>query len=105
MNFLEKLQNLPEQKKKIILWISVGLITFFLLIWYFKAAQSALQGSKSRKLFEGELQIPQLKERIKETFKQVGPKKEEFEGVKEKLKGLIEEAKEKSTKLDTSENE
>ncbi len=34
--FLEKIQNLPEDKRKIILWATVVILGLVFFVWYFK---------------------------------------------------------------------
>lgn len=104
MTFLEKLQNLPERKKKIILWISIVIVALFLFAWYFQSAQKVLQASRSNRVFEEELKIPGLQEKMGEMLEKVEPGRKEFEGVKDTFKGLIKEAEEESTKLQVPNN-
>lgn len=97
MNFLERLQNLPVQKKKIILWASISILAIFLFNWYLKTAKMTIQTKNSKKLFEEELKIPQLGEEIKKVLEKIKPEKGELEEIKENLKGLIEEAEKESS--------
>jgi len=60
MNFLKRIQSLPESKKKIILWSTVIIIGFTLFILWVKNVQEKL------KIFQGEgLNLPSLKEEFK----------------------------------------
>lgn len=49
-NFLKKIQDLPEERKKTILWSIVAILAFVLLFWWyknFKAKIDALQPQSS----------------------------------------------------------
>lgn len=96
MGFLEKLRNLPEKKKKIILWAVVVILALFLFVWYFQAARIAIQGHKASKILEQELKIPGLQEKVGDMFKQVEPEKKKIEKAKDALKGLIEEGEKRA---------
>ena len=43
MNFLEKIQNLPEAKRRIILWLVVVLIGLVLIFWWGKGFQEKIK--------------------------------------------------------------
>lgn len=105
MNFLEKLQNLPEGKKKIILWISVIILTLFLFGWYFKNTQKILNTPRTNQLFQEELKIPILQERMKGLFQQLGPKEGKIEEIKGSFKDFLEEAQEQIKEEEKSETE
>lgn len=60
MNFLKKVQTLPESKKKIILWSVVIIIGLALFILWVKNAQEKF------KIFQGGgLNLPSLREELK----------------------------------------
>jgi len=94
MNLLEKLQSLPEKKRKIILLIVVVLVGILLSIFYVKNIQEKLKtlsGEEIRK----QLKIPEFQERLLEMPKIEMPKievpeisEEEWKKMKE---GLSEE--------------
>ncbi|MDD5145507.1 MAG: hypothetical protein PHF44_01545 [Candidatus Pacebacteria bacterium] len=65
MKFLEKIQNLPERKRKIILWILVSLIGIILLFWYVKVFQSRFK-SFNKEEIQKELNLPDLKEKMQD---------------------------------------
>jgi len=60
MNFLRRIQSLPESRKKIILWSVIIVIGLALFILWIKNAQEKL------KIFQGRgLNLPSLKEELK----------------------------------------
>jgi len=60
MNFLRRIQSLPESRKKIILWSVIIVIGLALFILWIKNAQEKL------KIFQGGgLNLPSLKEELK----------------------------------------
>ena len=65
MNLLEKLRNLPEKKRKIILWTVVILVGILLFIFYIKSLKLRLE-SKSYEEIREQLKIPEFQERLKE---------------------------------------
>jgi cytoskeletal protein RodZ len=44
MKLLQKLQGLPEERKKTILWVIVGLIAVALFIWWWNNFQARISG-------------------------------------------------------------
>jgi polyferredoxin len=64
MNILKKLQSLPERTRKIILWITVIIISLGLLSWWVKNFQQKLKSFKTRE-FKKELKIPSLEKELK----------------------------------------
>ena len=93
MNFLHKLQNLPEQKRKIILWIAVIVVGILFFTFYIKNVQQRLKSFKAEELQQG-LKIPELQEELKELPKFEMPKLEIPEISEEELKKLEEILKE-----------
>jgi preprotein translocase subunit SecF len=92
MSLLEKLQNLPEKKKKIILKIVVILFGILLFIFYFKNLQEKLKILSSQEI-KRQLKIEEFQEKLKELPKVEMPKIEvpeisekEWEKMKEGLK-------------------
>jgi len=65
MKFLEKLRNLPERQRKIILWPVVIIIGILLFIFYIKSLKLRLE-SKSYEEIREQLKIPEFQERLKE---------------------------------------
>ncbi len=64
MNILQKIQNLPESQRKIILWSLVAIIGLGLLAWVFKNFQKRMEKLQTESLKE-ELNIPLLEEELK----------------------------------------
>lgn len=62
--FLNKLQKLSDWQKKIILWLIIIVITFFLLKIYFKNIQAKIEELKKEDI-EKELHLPELQEELK----------------------------------------
>ena len=88
MNFLNKIQNLPEGKRKTIFWLIVIIVGISLLIWWAKNLETRIKNFKSEKIKE-ELQLPKLEEGLKSL-----PKFEVPEISEEELKKLEEILKE-----------
>jgi type II secretory pathway component PulM len=65
MSFLKKIQNLPERKRKIILWSVVIIIGLILFVFWIKNVQQKLKIFEKEKI-EQELQLPSLREKLKE---------------------------------------
>ena len=84
MNFLNKIQNLPERKRKTIFWLIVIIVGIFLLIWWVKNLQTHIKSFRSEKI-QGGLQLPELEEELKNL-----PKFEVPEISEEELKKLEE---------------
>ncbi len=61
MTFLQKLQKLPEDQKKVILWSVVIIIALITLSWWGTNFKNKLKNFNSENLNE-QLQIPELKE-------------------------------------------
>lgn len=61
---LEKIQNLPESKRKMIFWMIVIIFCFGLLFWWIRTTQTRLKSFKIEKLKE-ELRLPQFEEELK----------------------------------------
>lgn len=94
MSFLEKIQKLPERKRKIILWLIVIIIGLPLFVFWAKNLQQKLKSFEKEKL-EEEFQLPSLQEKLKEIPKIEIPEmeipeisEEEWQKMKE---GLTEE--------------
>jgi hypothetical protein len=63
MNFLQKIQNLPEGKRKIILWFLVVVIGILLFSFYFKYIGARISNFNMGGLKEG-LKIDELKKNL-----------------------------------------
>ncbi len=72
MEFLKRIQRLPESKKKIILWIAIIIIGFGLLNFWVKNLQQKLKSFKMEE-WKKELDLPSL-EKLKEIPKTEIPK-------------------------------
>jgi type III secretory pathway component EscR len=78
MKFLEKLQNLPEGKRKIILWSVAIILSLFLLSFYIKNSQQKL-----RNFHLEEIKLPSFQEEFKTLPNEIP---EGFKQIEEKLK-------------------
>ena len=87
MNFLQKLQNLPEFKRKIIFWVIIVIVGLGLLFWWAQTTQMRLKSFKLEKLKE-ELRLPNFEEELKELQKSETPEisEEELKELEESLK-------------------
>lgn len=68
MKILNKLQALPEKEKKIILWSIVIIMVVILFIFYIQNIKKKLEGIRGEDI-EQELQIPKLREQLKDLWK------------------------------------
>ena len=89
MNFLNKIQNLPERKRKTIFWLIIIIIGISLLIWWAKNLEMRIKSFKSEKIKE-ELQLPKLEEELKSLPKFEVPEISEEELLK--LEEILKEA-------------
>ena len=64
MKFIERIQNLPEEKRKTIFWLIVIIVGISLLIWWVKNLQMQIKSFQSEKIKE-ELQLQKLEEELK----------------------------------------
>jgi hypothetical protein len=64
VNFLERIQNLPERKRKTIFWLIVIIIGISAFAWWAKNLETRIKSFKSEKIKE-ELQLPELEEELK----------------------------------------
>jgi len=87
VNFLQKLQNLPEPKRKIIFWLIVIIFCLGLLFWWTQITQMRLKSFKTEKLRE-ELRLPRFEEELKGLQKFETPEisEEELKELEESLK-------------------
>ena len=103
-DFLKKIQNLPEKKKKIILFSIVGILALVLLVWWAKNIQNKIKNLNPEDI-KKELQIPLIEEGLKKA-----PKFEMPTISEEQLKELekagkdLEEELEKEMEAETSTN-
>lgn len=59
MSFLAKVQQLPEKKRKIILWSAVIILAIALLFWWAKNLQQRVGSFQGEKFIE-ELELPEI---------------------------------------------
>lgn len=84
MDFIKKIQNLPEGTRKIILWVSlsvIGLILFFLWGWYSIRAVKSID--KDNLL--NSMKIPELQSNFKESMDKLGEGARELENIDDAL--------------------
>jgi len=66
MRFLEKIQRLPEKKRKVILWSIVTVLAVSLLFWWLNSFQNRVKGFQKEEFIEElnlpEIEIPQMPE-------------------------------------------
>ena len=93
MNIVDKIRNLPESKRKVILWVIIIILAAGLLTWWVKNLQQRLKSFKTEELKE-QLKLPSFEEKLKGLPKVEIPKLEIPEISKEELKKLEEQLKE-----------
>lgn len=103
MTFLEKLQNLPQGRRKLILWIAVILLSIFLLFWQIPVFKKIFNNSGKVNILE-EFKIPNLREKTKNTFKAMGPKNGEIKKAENQLKVLLNQTGQKKSEGKTPKN-
>ena len=64
MEFIKKIQNLPEEKRKVIFWLAVIIIGISLFLGWVKSLEIKIKSFRTEKIKE-ELKIPQLEEELK----------------------------------------
>ena len=89
MNFLGKIQRLPESKRKIILWAAVIIFGLGFLIFWAKTTKERLRGFHQQEFIE-KLQIPDFGKELKQIQQPEMPKLEIPEPSEEELKQLEE---------------
>ena len=77
-DFVKKIQNSPEKKRKIILWTIIVVLGICLFIFYVKNINQRIKSFQKEKIIE-EFKIPSLKEEIEKIPKPEMPKTEELE--------------------------
>ena len=87
MNVLNKIQNLPEKKRRTIFWLIVIIIGVSVFVWWAKNLEIRIKSFKLEKIKE-ELQLPKLEEGLKNLPKFEIPEisDEEFKKIEEMLK-------------------
>jgi hypothetical protein len=92
-NFLRNLQSQPDKVKKIILWSTVSVVGFILiLLWWFFIFQRALKNFNSENLKKG-FNLPELEEKLGNLPPLETPKinEEELKKLEEEIKKIEEE--------------
>jgi len=90
MSFFKKIQNLPEEKRKIILWSIVIIFSLVLFSLWFQILKQRLNQIEKEKIKE-QLKIPQLEDKLKEIPKIEMPELKLPEISEEELKKIEEE--------------
>lgn len=87
MNFLNKIQNLPEKKRRTIFWLIVIIVGIFVFVWWAKNLEIRIKSFKSEKIKE-EFRLPKLEEELKSLPKFEIPEisDEELKRIEETLK-------------------
>ena len=83
--FLAKIQNLPEKKRKIILWAIIVALGIMLFIFYINNISHKIKNFQGEKFLEN-LKIPSLQQNIKENTDSI--QKEKIEENLNELKNL-----------------
>jgi hypothetical protein len=91
MNFLEKIQGLPERKRKIILWTVMVVLAASLLAWYIKTIKQKLNDFSGENLKKG-LNLPDFEKELDNLPKFESPKTELPEVMPETATGTEDEA-------------
>ena len=92
MTFLKKIQNLPKKQRQFILYFSVGLIAFLLLVWqYFWFKKTFGAGFDLRQKFLDDLKTSQLQNEIKNQG--VIFQKEDLEKIEKEIQEFIKNQK------------
>lgn len=89
MTFLKKIQTLPEFWRKIILWVLIISLSFFLFGWYFQKAKQTLTKNKPGERIKSEWQVPELNQKLQDLFKNILPPPKELEKAKSSLEDLL----------------
>jgi len=101
MKFFENLQNLPFQKRKIILWVIVSLVAVLLFLVWFLNLRKTLKNFSAEDFFQN-IQLPSLPKEELEKMKFL--KNENFLNLNEEQLKELEKFLEKSAP-EQSENE
>ena len=90
MEFIKKIQNLPEEKRKVIFWLVVIIIGISLFLGWVKSLEMKIKSFRTEKIKE-ELKIPQLEEGLKGLQKLEMPEtsQEELKKIEELLKKFL----------------
>lgn len=90
MEFIKKIQNLPEEKRKVIFWLAVIIIGISLFLGWVKSLEIKIKSFRTEKIKE-ELKIPQLEEELKGLQKLEMPEadQEELKKLEELLKEFL----------------
>ncbi len=69
---IERIQNLPESQRNVILWVSVGIIAAFLLLWLADRTQRTLRDFDAGQIAE-EVQVEELEQQTQESTRFFAP--------------------------------
>lgn len=83
MDFLKKIQNLPEEKKKIILWVIVGFFGVILFFYWIGMTERNLSGFNKEKTMEN-IKFPEIEE---ESIKNIETQLEELKNLEQNEEG------------------
>lgn len=87
-DFLKKIQNQPENVRKIMLWASLAVVGAILFgIWVFYSF-GAINNLKTANLFE-KMGIPSLKADIDKSIEGIKGKQEEIKQIKKKAEDIL----------------
>lgn len=89
-DFVKKIQSLPEEKRKIILWTIIAVLGICLFIFYVKNISQRIKSFQKEKIIE-ELKIPSLKKEIESIPKPEMPKMPETKELEEIMKEIQEQ--------------
>ena len=103
MTILEKIRNLPETRRKAILWVITIIVGLFLLFFYFRGIQNRIRNFKLTNL-KGELRIPNFEKELKSLPKLEMPQEnlEELKKIEQELQKNEEENQTSSVKTEQS---
>jgi hypothetical protein len=97
MTFLKKIQNLPKNQRQLILYFSLGLIVFLLLIWqYFWFKKTLTLEFDLRQKFLNDLKVPQLQKEIERKNQGAIFQKEDLEKMEKEIQEFIKNQKKES---------
>jgi type II secretory pathway component PulM len=89
-DFIKKIQDLPEKKRKILLWTIIAVLGITLFIFYVKNISQRIKSFQGRNIIE-ELKIPSLKQEIENIPTPEMPTTEELEEMIKESQGQQEQ--------------
>lgn len=103
MTLLEKIQKLPENRRKTILWTTILILALLMLFWYWQTTKEVIK-TPVDKLWEKELKIPRLQSTINDFSKPLQEQKENVEEAKNSLQDVLKMFNEELEKSDVIQN-